>query len=434
MLRRLLVILILTPFTLYAQQTISLQDCLRLALNRHPALREAEALLKAEQNARRALSTTGLPSVHLQGTLVDAPVTSSFGYDPALSNEGEVAAQAQVQETLYDGGARSASELRMDITVKSAELETERQKQNVIADVTAAYIDVLRSGAELAIQSERIAELGTAYEMAERRWNSGTTSYTDLLKTKVSRQDAEADAAKLRQERESALTILGTLTGNVYDSSVTFSGSLSNLTGTVVDSLELGSAADPSSTLDARIDSLTVEASGMDVEVARSEMRPQVSLIGDIGYLSSLENLKLPSEERSPVFGYSIGVNVSQLLFNWGGTSLRVQEGQLRADALRAHHDQLRLTLTQDLRTTVSGITWAGKRLRLLRHNLVDARNAYTLIRAQYAGGGTTSLDVLTAEQELTDIRIAEIETLAELQRSYSHYLRLTSGDYQQSR
>jgi outer membrane protein TolC len=170
------------------------------------------------------------------------------------------------------------------------------------------------------------------------------------------------------------------------------------------------------------------------VEVARSEMRPQVSLIGDIGYLSSLENLRLPSEDRSPVFGYSIGVNVSQLLFNWGGTSLRVEEEQLRAEALRARHDQMRLSLSQDLRSTVSGISWAGKRLRILRRNLVDARNAYTLIKAQYAGGGTASLDVLTAEQELADIRIAEIETLAELQRSYTHYQRLISGDYQQSR
>ena len=427
--RALISLILFIPFitTAEAQTELSLGECIRLALTHHPSVQSAHSSLQADRNAREAIGKTAYPSVHLEGAMIDAPVSGTIGYDPAISNEGELAAQAVVQEQLYDGGVRSASGRKLDINVGISELELLHTRNTITYDVTIAYISLLKSRAQESLNRERVKELGNYLALVERKWNSGSTPYTDVLKTRVSQEEARAEIGKAQQEAASSLHALSGLTGVPLDTATRFAGDLDRLTGVTAESLSLPPPDAHWENYDLMIDSLSVQSSRIDVDIARSELHPKISLIGDIGYLSSLENLKLPSEQRSPVFGYSVGVTVDQLLFDWGGAGLRVDEQQLRSDAASARHESLRLAISEQVSTARTDLAYARERLGMIRKNLADAQNGYLLVKAQYAGGGTTSLDVLSAEQSYSDVRLSEIDALADVQQAYARFQQLTA-------
>src|SRR5262249_44900963 len=106
---------------------------------------------------------------------------------------------------------------------------------------------------------------------------------------------------------------------------------------------------DSSKSLDLQIVDFAVRRSLVDVDIARSERLPSISLNGDVGWLSSGDNLRLPADQRVTTFGYSLGISIDNLLFNWGTTDLRVQQRQLDAENMRLSYEQLRRSLAADL-------------------------------------------------------------------------------------
>ena len=68
------------------------------------------------------------------------------------------------------------------------------------------------------------------------------------------------------------------------------------------------------------------------------------------------------------------------------------------------------------LRTTQRDLANARSQLQVLRANITKAEENYLLTRSIFAGGATLSLEVLTAQQLLTETELAELETLASIQ------------------
>ena len=64
------------------------------------------------------------------------------------------------------------------------------------------------------------------------------------------------------------------------------------------------------------------------------------------------------------------------------------------------------------LRIQIAG---ARERLGVLRENLAKAGDNYLLTKSIFASGASLSIEVLSAQQSLTDARIAELQTLQDI-------------------
>ena len=119
--------LIVTIITLgKGQTTLTLEQCLSLAKKNSPALRAAEGAIRSSELARSELSTTALPQLKAVVGGNYAPVPPRFGYDPAISNGGQVEEQVVVQQSLYDGGVRSLKSVQLHYD--NERLTKERQR------------------------------------------------------------------------------------------------------------------------------------------------------------------------------------------------------------------------------------------------------------------------------------------------------------------
>jgi outer membrane protein TolC len=153
-----------------------------------------------------------------------------------------------------------------------------------------------------------------------------------------------------------------------------------------------------------------------DIEIQKSERLPVISAFADAGLLTSLDNLRLPSSERLGMFGYMLGVSLEIPLFTWGATDLRAQQKQLATDALGLQLESVRRSVTTEYRKTAFQLKRTEERAQSLRISLKAADENFLLTKSKYASGGVLSLEVLGAQQLLTDLELDELQTLADRQ------------------
>ena len=103
----LLTILLCGPPAAPAQGVLTLDSCLVIALANSPALRSADNAVRAAGLARSELLTTVLPQIQAVIDGIYLPVPPRYGYDPAITDGGEVRGLVAVRQSVYDSGVRS---------------------------------------------------------------------------------------------------------------------------------------------------------------------------------------------------------------------------------------------------------------------------------------------------------------------------------------
>jgi outer membrane protein TolC len=161
---------------------------------------------------------------------------------------------------------------------------------------------------------------------------------------------------------------------------------------------------------------MEIHRSLLEVDLAGHESRPTVSLLADAGLLTSGDNLRLPNDERDPIVGFSVGVAVEIPLFNWGATDLRIQQKQIAAENLQLENEQLRRVVDAQARRLQSQLTNASRRLEATRRTISIAEDNFLLTKSKFASGATLSLEVLSAQQMLTEGKLTETQALADIQ------------------
>jgi outer membrane protein TolC len=426
-----LMLLLTLPLLAYAQasgdRVLSLDDCLRVALQQTLAVKSADNAVHSARLAHEEIGRTALPQVTVDGKALSAPNSDRFGYDPAVTDGGQFSAQLGVQELLYDGGARGLRANQLDIDIGRLQTERRRAQRDLKYTVTVAFLDLLEAQREVGLQQERVDELSDYLGLVNRLFHGGAVSYTDVLKTEVSFENARVTLRRAIQSRTSAKVSLAEAMGAPQDTAFAVTGTLDTPDSDAIDSLLHRADADTLHNLDLQISKSSVQRSMIEVDIARRERLPSISLTGDFGLLSSGDNLSHTAERRPSVLGYSIGISVENLLFNWGATDLRIQQRELEAENMQLFYEQQRRGLVAELVRLRAQAASAIEELHSISRTLKVAEDNFALTKAQYAGGGTSALEVLSAEQLLAENRLADLQTRAELQRFFARANQLTA-------
>ena len=399
-----------------SQAVFTLDRCLELARSQSPQMRSAQNAIRIAELSHAELSTTKLPQIKIGANSIYAPSSGSFGYDPAISNGGQVAGQVIVQQSIYDGGVRGLKSDQLSLDIDRLAKEKRIAERDLVFSVKQAFVEALRSGQELVLQEESMHQLKEYLDIVRRLSTVGSAAYTDVLKTELQLSNAQLAYQKAAEEFAVAKYSLAELIGTPLDTSFSIVGSLNDTTHTAANDSPFNTNPDSLSSLEMSVTSLAIKRSMLDVDLAQHENYPTVLFVGDAGLLTSGDNLRLPRDERANMFGFSLGLALEIPLVNWGATDLRVQQKQLDADNLRLQSDLLQRSITTETRKIQVQISNQRERLRSLQNNLKSAEDNFLLTKSKYAGGGTLSLEVLSAQQLLTDTKLSELQTKADIQ------------------
>lgn len=406
-----------------AQDTLTLDQCIALARSNSPRIRLAENAMRSAELSLAELKSAGLPQITAVAGATYTPVPPKYAYDPAITDGGQLLGQLVVRQSLYDGGIRALRSDQQRIDLQRTGHEREIAERDLILAVKLAFAEALRAQEEVELRWESLEQLSAYGDLVHRLYGGGTANYGDVLKAEMQTSGAQLALDKAREMSGSARFSLAEFTGMLADSTIRMAGSPLELSGLSVDT------ANAAKSIDLRVAGLLVEKGELEVEMARHERFPLLSLVVDAGYLSSGDNLRLPRESRLRAIGYSLGVGVEIPIFNWGVTGARVEERELAVDDLGQQRELLRRSISTETRKVSLQLSRTRARYASLGEIIRKARENFLLSKAKYAVGGTLALDVLTAQQLLTDAKIEELQTRAGIRVLSARLERLTAHE-----
>ncbi len=410
-----------------SQNILTLEQCLALARERSPQLRGVQNTIRSGELARKELSTTALPQIRLQATPFYAPFSRNFGYDPTTTDGGQLAGQIVVQQSLFDGGIRSLRSSQLGIDLERTGYEFRLADRDLTFAVKQAFYQVLGSEQETILERESVTQLKDYLDLVKRLYNGGSASYTDVLKTDLQLSNANLEYHKALDDLAVAKYSLAEIIGSPIDTSFGIRGDVDTSATASLDSLVRVAGADTVYNVELRSADLEIQSGQVGVEMIRHETWPVISFSGDAGYLSSGVNLKLAPPDRESAVGFGFGIVVDIPLVNWGATDLRVQQQQLSVNNLRLESERIQRSITSEARKTGLQLLRLRERLQSVRGNLKKAEENFVLTKSKFAGGGTLSLEVLAAQQLLTETRLAEVRTLTDIQVLTAKLVQLTT-------
>ena len=392
------VVVIASAAQLCAQTTPhSLPDYLRAALKENPLVRSAEATQESAQYYSHSVRESFYPQVAVGSHVIAAP-----GYDQAITNGGELAAQISGSYMLYDGGVKSLETQSGDVGVEQSNLNRTRTIADIVYAVSISYVSAVKQKRELGVVTEEYNALNEYLQLIKQLHASGQGSETDLLKTTVDLNNAGIDIATRRTSYANALIALAQASG-LPSSEVTDVD-----TSTVP--LEYDTTFSGAKNVDIEGQRLALQQAKLQAGIVASRMRPVVSLGADAGMFTSLPNLR---NGLANVFGASVGVSVSLPIFTIGSLEDSYKASEAAAKSLFLQNQYNESSIERQFEATLNDISSADSQITAQHGNLVVARQNMIISKARYAGGSGLSLEVLNAIQMVNQIELSIEEARA---------------------
>ncbi|HTC99692.1 MAG TPA: TolC family outer membrane protein [Bradyrhizobium sp.] len=338
-----------------------------------------------------------------------------------------------VTQVLFNG-YKTANNVRVsEFQVKSGREALRNVEQGVLLDAVTAYMNVMANYALTEAQKTNVQVLREIQATTQRRLNAGDVTPTDTAQaeSRLSRGLADLNAAQV------ALAISKQIYSEVIGeppAGLTAASPVDRLIPpSQPTSLETASHEHPA-VLGAGYD---VDVATTSIKLAESALLPQLSVQGSVSrQVQNDPTLSVQKEDQASVVG-----QLSVPIYDGGMAASQTRQAKEVASQSRMVLEQVR----NQARTAVisAWVSNEGTKVALTasESEVHAAEIALQGVRREAAGGQRTTIDVLNAQQDLTNARsrligaqrdrvIASYTLLSAVGRLDSHTLNLDTPDY----
>ncbi|MFZ3216018.1 MAG: TolC family protein [Candidatus Acidiferrales bacterium] len=154
----------------------------------------------------------------------------------------------------------------------------------------------------------------------------------------------------------------------------------------------------------------SLRSAKLDVTAAKGAFLPAFFMDADYGieandYALHSRNVEQPQVGVLPNLGYFITVGVNVPVWDWGTLRSKVHQSELKQEQARAELSQAQRQLLSDLYGSYNEATVARMAVAESRHTAELAAESLRLINLRYRAGASSALEVVTAENTLTQAR-----------------------------
>jgi NodT family efflux transporter outer membrane factor (OMF) lipoprotein len=171
---------------------------------------------------------------------------------------------------------------------------------------------------------------------------------------------------------------------------------------------------------------LLMQASGLDVQVARRMFLPSFRLSAQVG---------LASTQLSQLFDWdsllaSFGLSLAQQLFAGGALKANLKEQQARYDQVGKQYRHQLLMAGRDVEDAIAALDQTLKSAEVTRLNQLSAQEAYKVEQARYGTGLVSYLNVLQRQEALVNQREAHLMARRDVLLAFNRLQRQLGGGY----
>ena len=374
----------------------TLIDALVDTYNSHPQILAERSNLRAvDEGVPQALSGWR-PTVTVTGS-VGPQQTAGQPPSPVVPNFASITKTADVNitEQVFNGGKTVAQTAQAEKNVAAERARLIATEETVFLSVIQAYLDVVRDQAtlDLAINNEQV--LRKQLEATSDQFRVGSVTRTDVAQAEA--RLAAATASRLQAE------------GNLQVSRANYERAVGHPPGKLAqpaihpvlpvsreDAVHLAATNNPN--VVAAV--FTEDAARDQVDIARSQLLPTVSIIGDA---NRQVDTAFPNHETTTG---SLIARVTVPLYEGGAVYSQTRQAQQVVGQRFSQTDDARRAAVQAATQAFEQVTSDRAQAISLRSTIKAAEIALEGVRQEATVGSRTVLDVLNAEQELFTDRV----------------------------
>ncbi len=313
-----------------------------------------------------------------------------------------------LSQLVYDGGASVLGKQSAQETVLATRQSLINIEQQVLFRAATAYLNVLLQEETVQIRQNNVDLSSEELRASNDRFEVGEVTRTDVALSQSQLASSRADLADARGDLSTAqaeyVNAVGKLPGRT-----TGQPSLPNLPRSQSEAINLALRNHPS-ILSAQHQ---VRALDLTVQQQRAGLGPNVSLSADAGLTESYDNDD--NNENA-----SVSLIFRQPIYAGGRLAAVVRRAMATRDASRANLLNVQKDITQGVTDAYVRFETATASLTASTERVRASQVAFDGIREEATLGARTTLDVLTAQQDLLDAQLAEIASRTE--RSLAAY------------
>lgn len=402
-------------------QVITLEDAIRIALERNPSLRQAENSVRTSELSVKQQKLQLLPDVNFTSN-TGVPYLSANAQDPSVS--AGLSATMSVGN-LYSTVANMRS-ARINETISRENLD--RNRQTTVFNLISSYLALVEAQEQIEVQERNLAAVEEQLRQVQVQVAADRRPISDVYQ-----QEASVASARLSLVQSQRGVIVSTMNlirtlqldpnGNyqfVRPELGPLSSEIAALDVETLTARALGQRPD------LRSSELSVASAEQSVKVARASRWPSLSL--SLGYNSGNFNTNanggfFDQWDRGRRGNLSLNVSIPVVDFTYGITQERAQ---IQLENARLNLENARQGVAVEVRTAYLDLELAEQQLTVAQAQMEAAERSLETVQQRYEVGLATILEL--QQSQLAHLRAAQALVNAEYDlvfqsRLMSYYL-----------
>ncbi len=379
----------------------TLREALARAYQSNPTITGARADLRAQDENVAIARAAGRPSSQLQGSYTETLRQTS---NNIFAPDRQINGQANVAYPIVTFGVVKNSVRAETTRVEAGRANLRGTEANLFTDVVAAYMDVIRDEAVVALNQQNVRALGVNFQASRDRFEVGDLTRTDVAQSEARRALAEGQLrqaeARLIASRENYIRLVGSPAGVLEAPPA-----LPNLPADT--NVAVQTALNNNPLLEAA--EKARDATAYDIRVARASRLPRINLQAGGTYFNFLNTLGSSSPVTTALqsdYGLTAGVGLTMPLYQGGRPAAQVRQAQARRGQAIEQVTATERGIVAQTRSAFA--TWQAAQQVIASSEVAVEANKLSLegVRAENSVGTRTIIEILNAEQELLNSQV----------------------------
>jgi outer membrane protein len=410
-----LLLILIFSLSAYAQRTLTLDDAIKIALQKNTVLQKGMNNLESNQSNVKSAYGGLLPSLSAGGSwnwtrsIEKGGTTSLFGYvfeNPSRTLDSRnYNVNAGASWTLFDGLANFASISQSNNQLESAQLNLQRLKQNIVFEIITRYYAVLNAKQLLKVREDDLAWNQKNLDVITEKNKLGSVTLADVYAAQVKVGNSDLALIQANNDYETTQSDLLNALGIDVFQEIELLDPITNDAAVIQEGKSMiDNYKDLKTTVDETLKNrydyqgslLDLESANSGITIARSGYYPQLG--GSADFYMRSNTLKDLANSKT----YSVGLSLNIPIFNGWSTDANVQMAKVNALNQEVTITELERAIKINLKKTYLDFQAAQKALDVSQKNVQSAEQNRRIEQEKYNLGASALVNLLLASSDYT--------------------------------
>ncbi len=407
-----LIFLFILPHLILAQNALSLKDCLHLAFGNSRRIKMADIAVEQSKEQIGESKAQRLPSFGLNAVYTRVGKVTSFTIPMGNREEtfrfgtsNRLNFDAKLQWSAFTWGRISNTIAISRVGKEMSATQKKSDRVSTTDQLLRAFFSVLLNERIIQLDEESVARAENLTKITEERYSAGGIPQLELLRNRVQLKNSESLLEEAKGNLKKSQLLLANIIGQ-QDGTPVVKGELEFRPVTADEQEIIERALAVRS--DLNILQLQKEISLRQVNLAGSGNKPNVILFSGYNVVNGFD----PTNPDKLVDNWNAGVQIAIPLFDGFATSHKVQNAKLAVQRLDLQEQEIRDLIRLQVKQAFTTLRQAESKIATQEENIGLAKEALQVAEDQYRYGIVSSLDVLNANQTLSQSETMHLQAI----------------------